>query len=62
VLIYVQRDLPVEGPINVCLAVVNGTELVVSSTSVDATALLQLLEKQSAGNLSGHLSFVKLPL
>ena len=60
VLIYVPQDMAGDGPVEICVAVVNGKELVVASTTVDAAALAELVEKHSADDLRGHLRFASL--
>ena len=59
VLIYVPQDLDTDGPVEMCLAVVNGKELVVVSTSVDASVLAELVKKHSGDDVKSHLRFAK---
>jgi hypothetical protein len=62
VLIYVPRDMKDDGPVDICVAVVSGRELVVASTSVDPAQLTDLVARHSAGDIKGHLRFAKLRL
>lgn len=60
VLIYVPQDMGSDGPVDICLAVVNGHELVVVSTTIDADRLAEFVEKHvGADGVKGHLSFAK---
>ncbi|MDB6164889.1 MAG: hypothetical protein JWQ83_29 [Lacunisphaera sp.] len=60
VLIYVPQDMEGDGPIDICMAVLSGKELVVTSTSVDASALAELVAKHAGEDMQGHLRFAKL--
>ena len=62
VLVYMPVDMPDDGPVAVCLAVVDGDELVVASTTVDAAALAEIAVRHSGEDLKGHLRFAKLKL
>jgi hypothetical protein len=62
VLIYVPQDLDTDGPVEMCLAVVNGRELVVVSTSVDAAMLGELVKQHIDHDGKGHLHFAKFKL
>jgi len=62
VLIYVPTDMKGDGPVDVCLAVVTGRELVVASTSVDANELSDLVARHAGDEVKGHLRFAKLRL
>jgi len=55
VLIYVQEDLDEDEPFEICLAVVNGKEMVVASTTVDAGALGELVAKHTGDDVKRHL-------
>ena len=59
VLIYVPRDMDTDGPVEVCMAVVNGKELVVVSTSVDVSMLGELVKQHIDHDEKGHLHFAK---
>jgi hypothetical protein len=58
VLIYVQNDAKDDEPLDLCLAVVDGRELVVVSTSVDPRALGELVERHGGEEMK-HLRFAK---
>jgi len=60
VLVYVQDDLDEEEPIEICIAVVNGRELVVASTTIDADALGELVAKHAGDEIKSRLHFAKL--
>jgi len=62
VLIYISPEASADKPINLCLAVVNGRELVVVSTSIDAGPLADLVQKYAGEDLKGRLRFAKLHL
>ncbi len=62
VLIYVRPDIVADEPVEICLAVVHGRELVVASTSVDAPALAELVEKHSPGDLQHRLRLARFRL
>ena len=62
VLVYVQDDLDEDEPIAICVAVVNGKEMVVASTTIDAAALGELVAKHAGDDIKGHLHFAKLKL
>jgi hypothetical protein len=59
VLIYCPTDMKETGPVDICLAVVNGRELVVASTSVDPEALSALVAKHAGDDVKKHLRFAK---
>lgn len=59
VLIYIPTDLKEDGPVDICLAVVSGKELVVASTSVDPAALGALVAKHAGEDVKKHLRFAK---
>jgi hypothetical protein len=59
VLIYVPQDMKDDEPIDLCLATVSGKEMVVVSTSIDATKLAELVELHSGGDIKNHLHFAK---
>lgn len=62
VLVYVQNDLDENEPIEICIAVVSGKEMVVASTTVDATALGELVARHAGDDIKRHLHFAKLRL
>ena len=62
VLIYIPTDMKEDGPIELCLAVVSGKELVVASTSVDPEALSAIVAKHAGEDVRKHLRFSKLKL
>lgn len=62
VLVYVQDDLDESEPVEICVAVVNGKEMVVASTTIDAAALGELLAKHAGDDIKGRLHFAKLKL
>ena len=62
VLIYTPSDMDEDGPVDICLAVVDGKELVVASTTVDAAALSELVARHAGDDLKGHLRFSKLKM
>lgn len=62
VLIYIPTDMKETGPVDICLAVVSGKELVVASTSVDPEALSALVAKHAGEDVKKHLRFSKLKL
>ena len=59
VLIYVPQDLDPEGPVEICVAVVNGRELVVVSTSVDAAKLAELAARHTPDDVKHQLRLAK---
>lgn len=60
VLIYLPLDFDADEPIDICLAVVNGRELVIVSTCVDASVLAELAAKHAPGDIKEHLRLAKL--
>ena len=62
VLVYVQDDLDEDEPIEICVAVVNGKEMVVASTTIDPGALGELVAKHAGDDIKGRLHFAKLRL
>ncbi len=60
VLVYVPRDIDDDGPINLCVAVVNGNELVVVSTSVEASRLVELAAMHAPDDIRRHLRLSRL--
>lgn len=62
VLVYVQDDLDEDERIDICVAVVNGKEMVVASTTIDAVALGELLAKHAGDDIKSRLHFAKLKL
>jgi len=59
VLVYIPTDMNEDGPVEICLAVVSGKELVVASTTLDPEALSALVAKHAGGDLKGHLRLAK---
>jgi len=55
VLVYVQEDMDADEPVEICVAVVNGKEMVVASTTVDAAALGELVAKHAGEDVKGRL-------
>lgn len=62
VLVYVQDDLDEDEPFEICVAVVNGKEMVVCSTTIDAEALGDLIARHTGDDGKRHLRFSKLKL
>jgi hypothetical protein len=60
VLIYVQKEPKDNEPIDLCLAVVGGRELVVVSTTVDPDVLGELVERHGGEDMKRHLHFARL--
>lgn len=50
VLVYVADDFDKDEPVELCVAVVSGKEMVVASTTIDARALGELVAKHSKGD------------
>ncbi len=59
VLIYIPTDMKEDGPVDICLAVVSGKELVVVSTAVDPEALSALVAKHAGDDVKKHLRFAR---
>jgi hypothetical protein len=59
VLVYVQDNLDEDEPIEICVAVVSGKEMVVASTTIDAEALGELVAKHTGDDVKGRLRFAK---
>jgi hypothetical protein len=59
VLVYVQEDLDEDEPFEICVAVVNGKEMVVCSTTIDAEALGDLIAKHTGNDVKRHLRSAK---
>jgi hypothetical protein len=59
VLIYVSDDAGGSDVVDLCLAVVNGRELVVVSTTVDASRLVELAEKHAGADLKRSLHLAR---
>ncbi len=59
VLVYVHDDMAEDDPVEICVAVVSGKEMVVASTTVDAAALGELVAKHTGEDVKGHLRFAK---
>ncbi len=55
VLVYVQDDLDEDKPFEICIAVVNGKEMVVASTTIDAEALGDLIARHTGDDVNRHL-------
>ena len=60
VLVYASPSTAADQPVGLCVAVVNGPELVVVSTRVDPATLLQLARAHSADGFKGHLKLSRL--
>jgi len=60
VLIYVPQDMDSDGPIELCLAVVGGKELVVVSTTVDGAKLAELAGKHLPHDGEGHVQLARM--
>jgi hypothetical protein len=59
VLVYVQDEPADDQPLDVCLAVVNGRELVVVSTCIDPRALGDLVERHAGVEMQRRFRFAK---
>lgn len=59
VLVYVPAKSPADGPIDICVSVLNDHELVVVSASVDADGLAALVEKHGGEELTRSLKLAK---
>jgi hypothetical protein len=59
VLIYVQDDQDENESVEICLAVVSGREMVVASTTVDASALGELVAKHTGDDVKGRLRLAR---
>lgn len=55
VLVYIADDLDAGDPIGLCIAVMNGRDLVVVSTSIEADALNELIERHAGPHLRATL-------
>ena len=55
VLVYVPQDVSPDQSVDLCVAVVNGRQLVVVSTSVDAAKLAELAAKHKPDGVRQHL-------
>jgi hypothetical protein len=62
VLIYIPTDMKETGPVDICLAVVSGKELVVVSTSVDPEVLSALVARHAGDDVKKHLRLAKFRL
>ena len=62
VLVYVQDDPGAEEPFDICVAVVNGKEMVVVSTTIDATALGDLVARHTGDEVKRRLRSAKFRL
>ncbi len=60
VLVYIQKDLDEDAPIDICVAVVNSKEMVVASTTVDPEVLGELVARHAGDDIKGHLRFAQL--
>jgi leucyl aminopeptidase (aminopeptidase T) len=60
VLVYVSQDIVPDEPVDICVAVINGQELVVVSTSIDASKLAELVERHAGDDLKSRLHLAKL--
>ena len=59
VLVYTRDNAGEDDPLDLCIAVVNGRELVVVSTSVDPDALGDLVERHAGEGWKRQLRFAK---
>jgi hypothetical protein len=59
VLVYVQDVPDDDEPFEICVAVVNGKEMVVCSTTIDAEALGDLIAKHTGDDVNRHLRSAK---
>lgn len=59
VLIYIPTGMKEDGPVDICLAVVSGKDLVVASTTVDPEALGALVARHAGEDVKRHLRFAK---
>jgi hypothetical protein len=62
VLVYVQKDLDEDEPIDICVAVVSGKEMVVASTTIDAAALGELVARHTGDDIKSRLHLARLKL
>lgn len=62
VLVYVREEPDEDDPIDICVAVVNGKEMVVASTTIDAGVLGELVAKHIGDEIKSHLHFARLQL
>lgn len=60
VLVYIQKDLDEDEPIDICVAVVNSKEMVVASTTIDADALGELVAKHAGDDVKRKLHLARL--
>jgi len=60
VLVYVSQDIVPNEPIDLCVAVVNGQELVVVSTTIDAAKLAALVAQHAGEDWKGRLHLANL--
>lgn len=60
VLVYVRENLDENDPVELCIAVVNGKEMVVVSTTVDAHAMGELVARHARDDLKRHLKLANL--
>ena len=59
VLVYVPSHYDADGPIDICLAVINRKEMVVVSATVDPTGLAELVEKHAGEDLKRSLKLAQ---
>jgi hypothetical protein len=62
VLVYVPEAIDPDKPVEICVAVVNGKELVVVSTRVDASKLVELAARHAPDDMRRQLRLAKLNL
>lgn len=55
VLVYVEEDAAADAPVELCVAVVSGRDLVIASTSIDPDALQGLIERHAPTELRAKL-------
>lgn len=59
VLVYAPDELDTDGPVELCVAVVNNRELVVVSATVDASVLGKLIEKKAGEDIRRSLHIAR---
>jgi hypothetical protein len=59
VLVYVPLAMDADGPVKLCVAVVNDKELVVVSTSVDASKLVELAARHAPDEVKRRLRLAR---
>jgi len=59
VLVYVPKNMDAGDPVDICLAVVSGRELVVCSTTVDFDQIAKLAERHMKDGITGKMKLAK---